>query len=137
MYRVNGKNTGFLKICLINNFNGGEWSGATYNFVPWLTSEGKIVPFKTEGWQTVTIPLNKLYGFSKDTFTFNDVLKFREAATYKNFGMWFENSDIKLSNVTGQASEVEFPSSATSISVYTDNWRIVSLNTPTYSDFSN
>lgn len=130
-------NTGFLKICLINNFNGGEWAGATYNFVPWLTSEGKVVPFKTTGWQTVTIPLNKLYSFSSGDFTFDDVLKAREAATYQNFGFYFENSDIKLSNVTGQSSEVEFPSSATSVSVYTDNWRIVSLKTATYSDFPN
>ncbi len=65
------------------------------------------------------------------------MLAFREAATYQNFGVWFENSNVKLSNVTGQASEVEFPSSATSVSVYTDNWRIVSLDTPVYSDFPN
>lgn len=130
-------NTGFLKVCLINNFNGGEWTGATYNFVPWITSEGKVVPFQTTGWQTVTIPLNKLYSFSKAAFTFDDVLKAREAATYQNFGIYFENSDIKLTNVTGQASEVVLASSATSVSVYTDNWRIVSLKTPTYSDFPN
>ncbi|WP_348798009.1 glycan-binding surface protein [Flavobacterium adhaerens] len=130
-------NTGFLKVCLINNFNGGEWAGATYNYVPWLTNDGEVVPFQTTGWQTVTIPLNKLYSFSEGDFTFEDVLAFREVATYKNFGFYFENSDIKLSNVTGQSSEVEFPSAATSVSVYTDNWRIVSLATPTYSDFPN
>ncbi|MBF4470462.1 glycan-binding surface protein [Flavobacterium sp. HJJ] len=130
-------NTGFLKICLINNFNGGEWTGATYNYVPWITSEGKVVPFQTTGWQTVTIPLNKFYSYSKASFIFDDVLKFREAATYQNFGFFFENSDVKLTNVTGQASEAVFASSATSVSVSTDNWRIVSLKTPTYSDFPN
>lgn len=130
-------NTGYLKICLINNFNGGAWTGGLYNFVPWLTDEGKVVPFKTAGWQTVTVPLTKFYSFSKGDFTFEDVLAFREAATYQNFGVWFENSNVKWSNVSGESSELEFPSSATSVSVYTDNWRIVSLNTPVYSDFPN
>lgn len=130
-------NTGYLKVCLINNFNGGAWAGAVYNFVPWLTDEGKVVPFKTTGWQTVTIPLNKLYSYAEGDFTFEDILAFREAATYQNFGVWFENSNVKLSNVIGGSSETEFPSSATSVSVYTDNWRIVSLDTPVYSDFPN
>ncbi|MBK0369372.1 glycan-binding surface protein [Flavobacterium agrisoli] len=128
-------NTGFLKICLINNFNGGEWAGATYNYVPWIAADGTKIPFQTTGWQTVTIPLNKLYSFSSGDFTFDDVLKFREAATYKNFGIYFENSDIKLTNVTGAPTETVYASAATSVSVFTDNWRIVSLNTPTYSDF--
>ena len=48
-----------------------------------------------------------------------------------------ENNDIKLSNVTGTASEVEFLAKATSVKVYTDNWRIVSLDTPVYNDFAN
>ncbi|WP_428231998.1 glycan-binding surface protein [Flavobacterium sp.] len=128
------KDSGFLKICLINNFNGGEWTGACYNFVPWIV-DGKSVAFQNTGWTTVTIPLNKLYTWSKEAFTFEAVLAYREAATYQNFGMYFENSDIKLKDVTGNASEVEFPSKATSVKVYTDNWRIVSLNTPVYNDF--
>ncbi|MGQ7944201.1 glycan-binding surface protein [Flavobacterium sp. WC2509] len=130
-------NTGFLKICLINNFNGGEWAGACYNVVPWLSKDGKVVPFQSTGWTTVTVPLNKFYSYSKAPFTFEDILKFREAASYQNFGFYFENSNVKLANVTGVASEVEFASSATSVDVYTDNWRIVSLKTPTYSDFPN
>lgn len=130
------KDTGFLKICMVNNFNGGEWAGAVYNYVPWIV-DGKSVPFQTTGWTTVTIPLNKFYAWSKEAFTFETVLAYREAATYQNFGFFFENSDIKLKDVTGTASEVEFPSSATSVSVYTDNWRIVPLDTPVYNDFSN
>lgn len=127
-------NTGFLKICLINNFNGGEWAGGAYNYVPWLV-DGKVVAFQTTGWTTVTIPFNKFYNFSNGDFTFEDLLAYREAATYKNFGFYFENSDVKLSNVTGISSDTEFASAATSINAYTDNWRIVSLETPTYSDF--
>jgi len=130
------KDSGFLKICLINNFNGGEWTGGCYNFVPWIT-DGKSVEFQTTGWRTVTIPLNKFYTWSKEAFTFEAVLAYREAATYQNFGMYFENSDVKLKDVTGTASEVEFPSKPTSVKVYTDNWRIVSLDTPVYNDFPN
>lgn len=132
------KDTGFFQICLINNFNGGEWTGGCYNYVPWLV-DGKVVPFQTDGWTTVTIPLNKIYAYSDaaGNFTFENILAFREAASYKNFGFFFNNSDIKLKDVTGVDSETEFASSATSIKVYTDNWRIVSLATPTYNDFSN
>ncbi|MNQ31499.1 hypothetical protein D3C85_448740 [compost metagenome] len=130
------KDSGFLKICMINNFNGGEWAGAVYNFVPWIV-DGKSVAFQTPGWTTVTIPLNKFYAWSKEAFTFETVLAYREAATYQNFGIYFENSDVKLKDVTGTDSTVEFPSKATSVKVYTDNWRIVSLNTPTYNDFPN
>lgn len=128
--------TGFLKICLVNGFNGGEWSGLCYNFVPWLVN-GKTVPYQTAGWTTVTIPFSKFYKFASGDFTFEDVLAEREAANYANFGIYFENSNIKLSNVTGSSadSETELESSATSVKVYTDNWRIVSLETPTYSDF--
>ncbi|MEH6407943.1 MAG: glycan-binding surface protein, partial [Leeuwenhoekiella sp.] len=126
--------SGFLKILLINNFNGGEWAGGVYNYVPWIV-DGEVEPFQTDGWTTVTIPLNDFYLYEDGDFTFEDVLTFRESATYKNFGIFFENSDIKLSDVIRSSSDVEFPSSATSVSVYTDNWRIVSLETPEVSDF--
>ncbi|MFD1602104.1 glycan-binding surface protein [Flavobacterium artemisiae] len=130
------KDSGFLKICMVNNFNGGEWAGAVYNYVPWIV-DGKSVAFQTTGWTTVTIPLNKFYAWSKEAFTFETVLTYRESQTYQNFGIYFENNDIKLSNVTGTASEVEFLAKATSVKVYTDNWRIVSLDTPVYNDFAN
>lgn len=128
--------SGFLKICMVNGFNGGEWSGACYNYVPWVV-DGKAVPFQTIGWTTVTIPLTKFYKFSDKAYTFEDVLAFRKGSSWQNFGFYFENSDFTLQNITGNSadSETEFPSSATSLDVYTDNWRIVSLETPTYSDF--
>jgi hypothetical protein len=130
-------NTGFLKICLMNNFNGGEWSGTCYNYVPWIVN-GVTTPFKTKGWVTVTIPFSNFYAFSSTstTYTFEDVITAREKATYKNFGIYFENSDIKLSTITGKTTDTTvFTSSATSVSVYTDNWRIVPLTQPTYSDY--
>jgi len=128
--------TGFLKICLENGFNGGEWDRDCYNYVPWVV-DGEVVPFQTTGWTTVTIPLNMLYSFADGDFTFEDVLAKRESASYKNFGFYFENSDFTLENITGNESdgETEFSSAETSVKVYTDNWRIVSLDTPVYSDF--
>lgn len=130
------EDSGFLKICLVNGFNGGEWNGASYNYVPWVVN-GEIEPFETTGWTTVTVPLNMIYSFSDDDYTFEDVLAFREAANYKNFGFYFENSDFTLANITGNDSdsETEFASFSTSVSVYTDNWRIVSMETPIFSDF--
>jgi len=128
--------SGYLKVCLVNGFNGGEWSGLCYNYVPWIVDE-EVEPYKTEGWTTVTIPLTAFYSFEDGDFTFEDVLAAREASSYKNFGFYFENSDFNLGNITGSDSdsETEFPSAETSVDVYTDNWRVVSLVTPVYSDF--
>lgn len=127
--------SGYLKILLINNFNGGEWAGGVYNYVPWIV-DGEVVPFETEGWTTVTIPFTEFYLFNDDEdYTFEDLLQYRESATYKNFGIFFENSDFTMGDVTGGSSDEEFNSSETSVQVYTDNWRIVSLETPTVTDF--
>ena len=128
--------TGFIKILLINNFNGGEWAGGVYNFVPWIV-DGEVVPFETDGWVTVTVPFTEFYMFSDGgDYTFEDVLQYRESATYKNFGMFFENTDILLSDVTGISSdEAIFTASETSVEIYTDNWRVVSLETPIVTDF--
>ncbi|MGE4586213.1 MAG: glycan-binding surface protein [Mangrovibacterium sp.] len=128
--------SGFLKICLENGFNGGEWDRDCYNYVPWISNK-EVVPFRTTGWTTVTVPLNYLYKFADGDYTFEDVLVTRETASYKNFGFYFENSDFTLENITGNESdsETEFPSAETSVKVYTDNWRVVSLETPAYSDF--
>lgn len=130
-------NTGYLKICLHNSFNGGEWIGPAYNYIPWIVDE-QVVPFETEGWVTVTVPFSMFYAFSdsEEGYTFEDVLVSREESSYKNFGLYFENSDFTLANVTGNSSdETEFVSAPTSVKVYTDNWRVVPYTTPVYSDF--
>ncbi len=135
VYVPNAWESGFLQILLINNFNGGEWTGGTYNYVPWIV-DGEIEPFETEGWTTVTVPLTDFYLYEDDEeYTFEDVLAFRESATFANFGMFFNNTDVSLSNVTRGSSDVVFPAAATSVDVYTDNWRIVSLEVPTITDF--
>ncbi len=129
--------SGYLKICLVNGFSGGEWAGYCYNYVPWVV-DGESVAFQATGWTTVTVPFSSFYAFDDgEDHTFEEVLVARETSSYKNFGFYFENSDFALSDITGSDSdsETEFLSAETSISVYTDNWRVVSLNTPTYSDF--
>jgi len=129
-------NSGFLKICMVNGFNGGEWSGACYNYVPWLVN-GSIVPYQTTGWTTVTVPLSQIYSLATASMTLEDALALREKANYQNFGFYFENSDFTLKNITGLDSDKDksFASASTSVKVYTDNWRIVSLATPTYTDY--
>ncbi len=127
----------YLKVCLVNGFNGGEWSGYCYNFVPWVNDDGEIIPVQTEGWTTVTIPFSEFYAFKDGDYTFEDVLVARETSSYKNFGFYLENTDFNLSNITGNDadSEVEFTMTPSTVQLYTDNWRVVSLATPDYSDF--
>ncbi len=129
--------TAYLKVCLVNGFNGGEWAGYSYNFVPWVDATGAVVPVQTTGWNTVTIPFSEFYAFKEGDFTFDDVLIARETASWKNFGFYLENTDFNYSNITGNAgdAEVEFPSRATDVKVYTDNWRVVPFYRPEYSDF--
>lgn len=135
VYVPNAWQSGFLQILLINNFNGGEWTGGTYNYVPWIV-DGEIEPFETEGWITVTVPFTDFYLYEDDEeYTFEDVLTYRESATFANFGIFFNNTDVSLSNVTRGGGDVVFPAAATSVDVYTDNWRIVSLEVPTITDF--
>lgn len=136
VYVPNPWESGYLQILLINNFNGGEWAGGTYNYVPWIV-DGEREPFETEGWTTVTVPFTDFYLFEDDDedYTFEDVLTLREGANFANFGFFFNNTDVNLSNVTRGSSDVVFPASETSVDIYTDNWRIVSLAVPTITDF--
>lgn len=136
--------TGFLKICLLNGLNGGEWASSDnkqcYNYVPWIV-EKKTVPYSSSGWVTVTIPFSKFYYFATNSnvasLTFADLVNLRNSASYCNFGFYFENSDFTLDKVTGSSADnaVEFLSKETSVRIYVDNWRIVPLRVPTYSDF--
>ncbi|MDO5421226.1 MAG: glycan-binding surface protein [Bacteroides sp.] len=137
-------NSGFLKVCLVNGVNGGEWSTSDnkdcYNYVPWVV-DGKAVPFSTAGWQTVTVPFSKFYICSTSDelakLTYQFVLDRRAKASYCNFGFYFENADFTLMNLTGNSSDEStvFVSQASQAEIYIDNVRIVPLNTPAYSDF--
>lgn len=135
--------TGQIEIAMINNYNfAGKGSdddnskGMTAFFIPWA-ADGVATPFFTEGWTTVTIPLNEFGKYNKDKYgddefkegTFQNVIDDRLAATYPNFGMGFVNSDFKI-------GDVEFKSTAfTGPKIYIDNWRIVPNKTVVISDY--
>jgi len=136
--------SGFIKICLVNGLNGGEWATSDnkdcYNYVPWVV-DGKVVPFYTAGWQTVTVPFSKFYICSQNAdvanLTYQFILDRRNEASYCNFGFYYENSDFTLDKITGNSADeaTEFPSSASSAQIYIDNVRIVPLNAPAYTDY--
>ena len=136
--------SGFVKVCLVNGLNGGEWATSDnkdcYNYVPWVVN-GKSVPFSTSGWQTVTIPFSKFYICSTNSdlanLTYQFILDRRAAASYCNFGFYFENSDFTLKNITGNDADeaTEFISTESNAKIYIDNVRLVPITTPTHSDF--
>ena len=134
--------SGHLQICLFNNFNfagiGSDDDAdnkQTAFYIPWI-EDGVAVPFKTEGWQTVTIPFAQ---FSKYAATiadaeatdpsFQTVVDERNAATYKNFGVGFINTDFTYQDLSVIATTV-------SPKIYLDNWRIVPCKGVAISDFN-
>jgi hypothetical protein len=142
--------TGQIEIALINNFNWAGYGsddryGATYFYIPWLGTDAEdnpaVVPFKTEGWQTVTIPLSELNKY-KTVFNdneasvkpvFQDVINDRNDASYRNFGMGFVNTDFEVEK---GKDTFKFKSTAfTGPKIYVDNWRIVPYEFVTISDY--
>ncbi|MFR1082482.1 MAG: glycan-binding surface protein [Bacteroides cellulosilyticus] len=131
--------TGHLQISLFNNFNfggiGSDDDGASNQvafYVPWI-QEGAIVPFSTTGWQTVTIPFSQFNKYAtmiedKESPVFQNVVEDRNAATYRNFGMGFVNTDFTY-------QDVSITSTAFSSRIYLDNWRVVPYKTVTISDY--
>lgn len=131
--------TGHLQIALFNNFNfsgiGSDDDAASKQvafYVPWI-QDGKVVPFATEGWQTVTIPFSEFRKYAAqieddETPVFQNVVDERNAATYKNFGIGFVNTDFTLSGV-------EVISSNFRSRIYLDNWRVVPYKSITISDY--
>ncbi len=131
--------TGHLQISLFNNFNFGgigsdddDASNQVAFYVPWI-QEGAIVPFSTTGWQTVTIPFSQFNKYAtmiedKESPVFQNVVEDRNAATYRNFGMGFVNTDFTY-------QDVSITSTAFSSRIYLDNWRVVPYKTVTISDY--
>ncbi len=135
--------TGVLEFTFQNNLSSyGYGSTETTNttnityptavvWVPWLQSDGSVVPYQTEGWQTVTIPVSNVGKF-KDTdsgYTLQNVVEDRNAGSYRNFGMFFVNDDIEFSD------DLTISASKFCQMIYVDNWRIVPNETFTVSDF--
>ncbi len=133
--------TGQIEITIQNNisFNGygsdevKSTSTQACVWVPWLVNN-EVVPFQTEGWQTVTIPLSEFSKYASmisdgDTPTFQTVIDDRKAASYCNFGMGFVNTDIVISD------DLTYESQTAKIPIYVDNWRIVPFQKVSISDF--
>lgn len=137
--------TGQIQVTAQNNisFNGygsDETKSSTTKttvWIPWLNDDGSTTPFKTDGWQTVTIPLSQFSKYANEiedgqTPTFQEIADDRNAAeansSYKNFGVGFVNSDIIYKGT-------EYPGSICSLLIYVDNFRIVPNKTITVSDF--
>ncbi len=135
--------TGQLEIVMINNYNfAGVGSdddnskGMTAFFVPYIQN-GEIVPFKVDNWTTVTIPFSEFAKYkaalADDELavkpTFQNVVDDRNAASYRNFGMGFVNTDFELGGVEIVSSLFNGPR------IYTDNWRVVPCKTTTISDY--
>ena len=135
--------TGQIEFTLQNNLSTyGYGSTETKNtkniefptaavWVPWLDTEtGEVSTYQTEGWQTITIPLSK-FGKYQETgaYTFANVVEDHNSAKYANFGMFFVNTDIELSE------DVVFPASRFALPVYVDNWRLVPYEKFTVADF--
>ncbi len=133
--------TGQIEITVQNNvsFNGygsDEVKSSTtqaYVWVPWLV-DGEVVPFQTEGWQTVTIPLSLFSKYANmisdgEVPMFETIIADRKSASYCNFGMGFVNTDIVVSeDKTYESQTAKFP-------IYIDNWRIVPFAQVAISDF--
>lgn len=135
-------NSGQIEITFNNNvswtgYGSDETKSATtfcYVWTPWLNDDNTATPYKTDGWVTVTIPLSKFsMNVSKDTpapISFQELIDWRVAASYPNVGMGFCNTNIKIS----EGVEFESYQSCTP-KIYTDNWRIVPMQSFTVSDF--
>jgi len=80
-------------------------------------------------WFTITLPFSSSADFKGKTL--GDVLAQMAAATYQQSGPWFENSGLK----DASGNSIFDPVPATE-KIYFDNIRIVSLSTPSYSDFT-
>jgi hypothetical protein len=134
--------TGQIQICLINNYNWAGYtsddnnkSNLTYFYIPWV-SGGTVVPFMTDGWQTITIPLSSFAKYKaaiedKEVAdpTFQTVIDDRNAATYKNFGIGFVNADFTMDKIEHKSTAFTGPK------MYIDNVRIVPCKTVTISDY--
>lgn len=131
--------TGQLEVALINNFNFAGYTSddnnsatATAFFIPWIQN-GEVVPFVTEGWQTVTIPFSEFGKYAAEVAddanpTFQEVVEDRNAASYRNFGIGFVNTDFTFD---GQEYKAQFAK----VKIYTDNWRVVPYASISISDF--
>lgn len=135
--------TGMLEFTFQNNLsNYGYGSTETTNttniefpmavvWVPWLQADGSKVPYKTEGWTTITIPINTVgkYQNVEAEHTFGTLCADRAVASYANFGMFLVNNAVKFS------ADIVHEPEAFAQNVYVDNWRLVPYKSVVVSDY--
>ncbi|MCR5456292.1 MAG: hypothetical protein K6F33_15025 [Bacteroidales bacterium] len=134
--------TGQIEIVLGNNYNFTGYgtdevksaSALVYAYVPWLNSDGTTTAFKTDGWQTITIPLTEFTKYKLEvedskTPLFSEFVEDHAAFKYPNFGMGFVNGDVKVSE------DVVYKADVCKQKIYVDNFRIVHIKSVTVSDY--
>ncbi len=136
---------GQLEISLINNLNSYGWgSGNTLPgneqvdayaavWVPWFVNDG-VVPYKAEGWKTVTFPIGSIGDFNDGkAHTFQEVIDVRNNASNANFLFFLSNANIVLNE--GAENEVVIKTSTFNQKIYVDNIRVVPYERFVISDF--
>lgn len=136
---------GQLEISLINNLNSYGWgSGNTLPgnenvdayaavWVPWFVNEG-VVPYKAEGWKTVTFPIGSIGDFNDGkAHTFQEVIDVRNNASNANFLFFLSNANIVLNE--GAENEVVIKTTTFNQKIYVDNIRVVPYERFVVSDF--
>ena len=141
-------NSGQIEFTIQNNLsNYGYGSGCTkynkdyknqaYAWVPWFNREtgDTLKSFRTEGWETITIPLSSFGNYTNNelTWTFQNVIDDKNAGSYRNLGVLFCNPDITWKDDAG--NEKTLPAQDFNLPIYIDNLRIVPITTKTISDF--
>ncbi|MBQ8672746.1 MAG: hypothetical protein IJ511_01615 [Bacteroides sp.] len=135
--------TGMLEFTFQNNLSSyGYGSTETKNttniayptavlWIPWLV-DGEVVPYQSEGWTTITIPISSVgkYQDTESAYTFADVVADRAVASYANFGMFFVNGDV-----VDEELGYNFAATAFNQNIYVDNWRLVPFETFIISDY--
>ena len=141
--------SGMIEISLQNNLsNYGYGSGCTkfssqYKntasvWVPWLNeSDGSHTPFTTgERWQTITIPMTAFGNYDSSEApdaNFQLICEDRNAGSYRNFLIFFCNSDVESAEDATPA--FKYPASLFTQKIYIDNIRVVSTAAISVSDF--
>lgn len=141
--------SGMIEISLQNNLsNYGYGSGCTkfstqYKntatvWVPWLNeSDGSHTPFTTgERWQTVTIPMTAVGNYDPNEApdaNFQLICEDRNAGSYRNFLIFFCNSDVESAEDASPA--FSYKAKLFTQKIYIDNIRVVSIAPIAVSDF--
>ncbi|MDR1683728.1 MAG: glycan-binding surface protein [Candidatus Symbiothrix sp.] len=116
-------NSGYIRIVVADGWGTNRYCML---YAPW-ESFGKRIPFENPGcWFTITLPFSDSDDWKDGTFA--DVMTIVQTAVsdkYNQWGPWFDND--AYNDVAAEATDAV---------IYFDNMRIVTLETPAYSDYA-